>query len=38
MFDKFEGAAFKYDNNSFKIPVQKYLKKAILVASFFFFI
>ena len=33
IFDKFEGADFKYDNSIFKILAQKYPNKAFLVKN-----
>ena len=38
IFDKFEGANFKYDNSFFKILAQKYPDKAILVPNLSIFV
>ena len=34
MFDKFEGADFKYDNSFFQIQALEYANKAFLVTNF----
>ena len=38
MFDKFEGAGFKYDDSFYKIPAKKYANKAFLVPDLGIFI